>query len=566
AIEKNIEKFKEYEGKFFEFARSDVANFPGILYASENLNPLSRDILNHLNAMIMSEETEPASESRKKLLLAMQDVRYAMTGVLNSLRAYLADRGDTSRQNLELYKEKTLQDVDRLKTLAASENSELSFEQEDSFEKIIELREKFFANIEQLYKIHGSDQWRQDAYLMRTEVSPILNEIDANLNLLEKRAQQKIDNANAYLVTEVVVIIIIALVLLAAAFIAAGRLSGQIIKGIVTPLDAAVDATGRIAAGDLTVSLEETSEDEIGQLISSLNMMAVNLASLVASVKKSGIQVTSSSTEIAATAKQQEATVTEQAATANQISTTATEISTTAQGLVQTMDEVTGVTETTANAAADSQTALASMEQTMHHMMDATGNIGSKLSVLSEKASNINSVVTTITKVADQTNLLSLNAAIEAEKAGEYGVGFSVVATEIRRLADQTAVATWDIEQMVKEMQTAVAAGVMGMDKFTEEVKKGVDEVRHVGVQLADIIEQVQALLPRFEAVYEGMQNQALGAQQITESISQLSDGTHQTAESLRQSSDSIAQLNNAARMLQDGVSKFKIKERQYQN
>ncbi|MGD9386041.1 MAG: methyl-accepting chemotaxis protein, partial [Thioalkalispiraceae bacterium] len=263
---------------------------------------------------------------------------------------------------------------------------------------------------------------------------------------------------------------------------------------------------------------------------------------------------------------QQEATVTEQAATANQISTTATEISTTAQGLVQTMDEVTGVTETTANAAADSQTALASMEQTMHHMMDATGNIGSKLSVLSEKASNINSVVTTITKVADQTNLLSLNAAIEAEKAGEYGVGFSVVATEIRRLADQTAVATWDIEQMVKEMQTAVAAGVMGMDKFTEEVKKGVDEVRHVGVQLADIIEQVQALLPRFEAVYEGMQNQALGAQQITESISQLSDGTHQTAESLRQSSDSIAQLNNAARMLQDGVSKFKIKERQYQN
>jgi methyl-accepting chemotaxis protein WspA len=496
----------------------------------------------------------------------MQDVRYAMTGVLNSLRAYLADRGDTSRQNLELYKEKTLQDVDRLKTLAAGENSELSFEQEDSFEKIIELREKFFANIEQLYKIHGSDQWRQDAYLMRTEVSPILNEIDANLNLLEKRAQQKIDNANAYLVTEVVVIIIIALVLLAAAFIAAGRLSGQIIKGIVTPLDAAVDATGRIAAGDLTVSLEETSEDEIGQLISSLNMMAVNLASLVASVKKSGIQVTSSSTEIAATAKQQEATVTEQAATANQISTTATEISTTAQGLVQTMDEVTGVTETTANAAADSQTALASMEQTMHHMMDATGNIGSKLSVLSEKASNINSVVTTITKVADQTNLLSLNAAIEAEKAGEYGVGFSVVATEIRRLADQTAVATWDIEQMVKEMQTAVAAGVMGMDKFTEEVKKGVDEVRHVGVQLADIIEQVQALLPRFEAVYEGMQNQALGAQQITESISQLSDGTHQTAESLRQSSDSIAQLNNAARMLQDGVSKFKIKERQYQN
>ena len=97
-------------------------------------------------------------------------------------------------------------------------------------------------------------------------------------------------------------------------------------------------------------------------------------------------------------------------------------------------------------------------------------------------------MVTTIAKVADQTNLLSLNAAIEAEKAGEYGRGFSVVATEIRRLADQTAVATYDIEQMVREIQSAVAAGVMGMDKFSEEVRRGMSEVTQVGDQLSQII------------------------------------------------------------------------------
>jgi len=120
--------------------------------------------------------------------------------------------------------------------------------------------------------------------------------------------------------------------------------------------------------------------------------------------------------------------------------------------------------------------------------------------------------VTTITKVADQTNLLSLNAAIEAEKAGEYGRGFAVVATEIRRLADQTAVATYDIEQMVKEMQSAVSAGGMGMDKFSEEVRRGVNEVQQVSHQLTQIIQQVQALMPRFESVNEGMQAQATGA------------------------------------------------------
>ena len=117
----------------------------------------------------------------------------------------------------------------------------------------------------------------------------------------------------------------------------------------------------------------------------------------------------------------------------------------------------------------------------------------SKLSVISERAGNINLVVTTITKVADQTNLLSINAAIEAEKAGEYGLGFLVVAREIRRLADQTAVATLDIERMVKEMQYSVSAGVMEMDKFSDQVRQGVGEVGHIGEQLGQIISAVQA-------------------------------------------------------------------------
>ena len=127
--------------------------------------------------------------------------------------------------------------------------------------------------------------------------------------------------------------------------------------------------------------------------------------------------------------------------------------------MVRTMTEVAEAAEQSAALAGSGQAGLTQMEETMLRVMDATGSINAKLAVLNEKAGNITQVVTTITRVADQTNLLSLNAAIEAEKAGEYGRGFSVVATEIRRLADQTAVATYDIEQMVKEIQSAVSAG-----------------------------------------------------------------------------------------------------------
>ena len=330
-------------------------------------------------------------------------------------------------------------------------------------------------------------------------------------------------------------------------------------SSVTKPLAQLVEALERMRHGDFTQRLALERRDEFGVLADGLNRLADDLSVLVGQVQRSGIQVNTTATEIAATARQQQSTATEIAATTAQIGATSKQISATSRELVKTMNEVNDVAEDTAHLAGSGQTAITSMEATMRQITEASGSITAKLAVLNEKTGNINSVVTTITKVADQTNLLSLNAAIEAEKAGEYGLGFAVVAMEIRRLADQTAVATYDIEKMVKEMRSAVLAGVMSMDKFSEEARSGVEEIRQVGTQLAQIIHQVQALTPRFQLVNEGMQSQATGAHQISETLTQLSEAAHQTAESLRQSNQAIDQLNEAARGLQSSVSRFKL-------
>ena len=248
--------------------------------------------------------------------------------------------------------------------------------------------------------------------------------------------------------------------------------------------------------------------------------------------------------------QQQLSTANEIAATTAEIGATSKQISVTSKELVRTMKAVADVAEKTTALANSGQTGLARMKVTVQQIVEASASIQSRLEVLNEKAGNIGAVITTIIKVADQTNLLSLNAAIEAEKAGDYGRGFAVVATEIRRLADQTAAATGDIEQTVKEMQSAVAAGVMGMDKFSEEVRRGVEVVQQVSEELSQIIQQVQTLAPNFETVSEGMQSQSLGAQQISDSLSQLSEAAKQTVDSLHQSNRAVEQLNQVARML----------------
>jgi methyl-accepting chemotaxis protein WspA len=332
-----------------------------------------------------------------------------------------------------------------------------------------------------------------------------------------------------------------------------------ITRSITVPLQRAVLTAQQIAGGDLAAEIEVRGQDETGKLLAALKNMMQSLAKIVGEVQNSGIQVNSSVTAIAATGKEQQATATEIAATTTEIGATSKEISATSRELVKTMNEVSAVAEQSATLANSGQAGLSRMEETMRQVMEAAGSINAKLAVLNEKASNINQVVTTITKVADQTNLLSLNAAIEAEKAGEYGRGFAVVASEIRRLADQTAVATHDIEQTVKEIQSAVSAGVMGMDKFSEEVRRGMQEVQHVGGELSQIIQQVQALAPRVESVNEGMQAQATGAEQISQALSQLSEAAQQTVESLRHSTVAVDGLMEVSNGLRSSVSRFKL-------
>lgn len=316
-----------------------------------------------------------------------------------------------------------------------------------------------------------------------------------------------------------------------------------------------------IAHGDLTQSIETTKDTtEVGQLLAAFQNMTKSLNSLIAQAQRSGIQISTSTTQIAAAGRQLEATVNEQVASTNEVNATARQIATTAGELARAMDEVAHTALSTTQAASNSQTNLEKIQSAMQGLVYATNSICKKLKLMDEKANNINNVVITITKVADQTNLLSLNAAIEAEKAGEYGAGFSVVAREIRRLADQSAVATLEIEQLVKEMQSSVTTGVMEVDKFRKDVGQYVEEVGSISNQIADFIHDVQGLAPRFGIVSQSMEEQYRGAEQISIAIAQLSEASGQTVQSLQETNNALTQLDDAAQGLQQEISQFKLR------
>ena len=324
----------------------------------------------------------------------------------------------------------------------------------------------------------------------------------------------------------------------------------------------AVSAAERIASGDLVVRDTPSGRgDEADALLHALAQTSAGLESIVARVKQTTIQVNSTATQLAATAREQEAGAQSLGASTSQIAAAVQEITSTSSELSRTMEKVDRAASETGRLAQDGRTSLDAMGGTMSSLDAGTQSIAGKLATISDKASTINSVVTTISKVADQTNLLSVNAAIEAEKAGEHGVGFLVVAREIRRLADQTAAATLDIEETVRQMQSAVSAGVMEMDRFNEQVRRGVAEVANVAAQLAEIIGQVDAGTSQFSQVTAGMQAQSQGGAQIAAAMQQFTAGVRDAVTAAQETCRCATSLQESIAGLKSSVTAFRVRE-----
>ncbi len=345
-------------------------------------------------------------------------------------------------------------------------------------------------------------------------------------------------------------------------------------RGITKHVKIVSDIAQNIADGDLNLALNtlndtekigvfskyedfENVRDEIIKLFSSVKRMTLHLDLLLKQVRQTAYQVTDSASSITSSARNLEATVAEQAASTNEVTSTSNTIARTAGTLSENMSYVAEMSNDTSKIANEGLEKLDEIKDNMNNLVTATNDVQSNLELIKSKTDNISNVIITITKVANQTNLLSLNAAIEAEKAVEFGSGFSVVAREIRRLADQTSNAALDIENMITEMQSVVGAGVKSMTLFAEKARKSTENTSIISDELLILINKAADLSKRIEEVHIMVQSQNNSSLQINESMVQLNQAAGQTKDSLIEFNQAAEQLQFSAVSLNNEMSRF---------
>jgi len=334
-------------------------------------------------------------------------------------------------------------------------------------------------------------------------------------------------------------------------------LARRLSKGVAIPLHQSMLVAEALAAGNLTAKVPPGGPSETGRLLTALARLSGGQQSLVGQVQTSGDLLTMTETEASTALSRQERSLRTFSGSTAEIAAGLAKISATSTQLLGMTGDVTVVARRAAAVADEGRVGLENMAESMKKLDVALDTFTRKLSSISQRTSGITSVITTIAKVADQTNLLSVNATIEAEKAGEAGRGFRIVAQEIRRLADQTALATKDIERMVREMQGSVSSGTMEMDKFHNEVSARIKEVAQVSAQLGLIIAPVKNVTQTLEHVYQGMQSQSQSVRQTCTFIEKLREGATDAASSTEGFSAALQGMRAAIGQLSHEAARF---------
>ena len=311
--------------------------------------------------------------------------------------------------------------------------------------------------------------------------------------------------------------------------------------------------------GDLTKQINVTSNDEFGQLADEINTLVDKIRGIISQIAHTSEQVSSSAVQLQSNATQMATGAEEVAAQAETVATAGEEMSATSGDIAQNCQMASEGSQLASAAAVSGTQVVNETISVMNSIAERVMSSAKAVESLGSRSDQIGEIVGTIEDIADQTNLLALNAAIEAARAGEQGRGFAVVADEVRALAERTTRATREIGEMIKAIQNETKGAVIAMEEGVSEVAKGSDKAADSGRALDQILQQINDVNAQIHQVATAAEQQTATTSEISSNMQQITEVVAQTSRGAHQSAAAANHLSTLADDLRRIVSQFKI-------
>jgi len=353
--------------------------------------------------------------------------------------------------------------------------------------------------------------------------------------------------------------LLVSLGILIAAIILALFMAAKMAGTILLPIRKIADAIESMSGGDLTIRINMFRKDEIGEIATHFNAFAEKLWHTFIQFSKGSIVASSTAMLLDNAARQMTSGIEETVVQVNSVATASEEMSTTSSEIAQNCVSATKSSEKASSAAVVGEKVITETVSVMDRINGIVKSSAKTVDSLGERSDQIGEVINLIDDIADQTNLLALNAAIEAARAGEQGRGFAVVADEVRKLAERTTEATKQISQTIKAMQTETKQAVVSMEEGVKEVEIGTQDARRSGDALKDILKQINMVTSEISQIAVASEQQTATANEIAQNIQHVSGAMEETARSVSENAQAASQMAGLSAELKKLIGQFKL-------
>jgi len=541
-LDQDFETLKTRLTEIETLPTNQAANFPAMARAARQLNPLTQELIQLISDMIRAEADEAATPARKTLVTELGELRYTLLSVTARFRAFLAFRDPEAVKQANMFKNHMLELIDQID----KRRRLLTFEQEDNLAQIKDKTPTLFAEFDEIVKLHSSDRWRTDAYLLQTSVAPLIDTIQGKIESVLRQERERVNASNTELLgnlgsTEITMLWLAAV---ASAFgILIAVLNARSISSLVGNVEKGLS---EMAGGNLTYRITEGNSYEETVVAGLMNNFTRELGGTIRQLQADAVTLFDSAEHLATITSSDSAAMSAQDDTTNTVISAMNEMAATVQDVARNAETAAG----NANAANDearsgaltATEAIGGIDVLTQEMSSAATAVAD----LETDCSNIGSVLDVIREIAEQTNLLALNAAIEAARAGDQGRGFAVVADEVRSLASRTQSSTEEIHNMIEKLQVGARNAVKAMEESSSGAHRSSGQVERTAESLAEIagsVSQVNDLIMQIASVTEEQSAAAAEIQRNIADITALAEGRMRRTEQLGEASEKIREV-----------------------